>query len=375
MPHSSKMSSSSRKRMSASRSSIMYTNAVYFPNSKIYDGATPGQTNYSCVNHVYYAHANVAADGSVFLSDEWADIQAPCDGVRGGLGSLMHLKEAHPHLQVVLSIGGISSSETFPIVASDALLRDNFARSARGLLDASGLDGIDIDWEYPADYYQGADFLSLLASVRAHLPEEEYMVTAALPAQLAVLGNIDVARAARHLDFVNLKAYDFFGHWTHRSGHQAQLFAPSSSSSRGGSSSGSSDEQPSGAGGAAYLTAHGCPPGKILLGIPAHGRSFLGVSGPGHRHRGAAGEGGSFAYNQLPRRHARETVDKRVGAAYCVGGDGGFVSYDTPETVRMKAAYCKQKGLGGLFYWSGPNDSQDKSRSLIAAGFRALHSS
>lgn len=77
------------------------------------------------------------------LSDEWADAGAPVDGVYGGLGSLMHLKQKHPHLQVVLSIGGGAASEIFPIVASSTLLRDNFARSALGLVEASGLDGID----------------------------------------------------------------------------------------------------------------------------------------------------------------------------------------------------------------------------------------
>lgn len=65
------------------------------------------------------------------------------DGVQGGLGSLMYLKEQHPHLQVVLSIGGGASAAVFPVVAGNTLTRDNFARSAKGLVDASGLDGID----------------------------------------------------------------------------------------------------------------------------------------------------------------------------------------------------------------------------------------
>jgi GH18 family chitinase len=77
------------------------------------------------------------------LSDEWADATAPCDGVHGALGSLMHLKQRYPHLQVVLSVGGSASAETFPVIASNSILRDNFARSARGMVDASGLDGID----------------------------------------------------------------------------------------------------------------------------------------------------------------------------------------------------------------------------------------
>lgn len=40
----------------------------------------------------------------------------------------MHLKQRHPHLQVVLSVGGSTASEVFPVVASSTLLRDNFAR-------------------------------------------------------------------------------------------------------------------------------------------------------------------------------------------------------------------------------------------------------
>lgn len=55
----------------------------------------------------------------------------------------MHLKQRFPHLQVILSIGGTNSAETYPVVASNAILRDNFARAARGLVEASGLDGLD----------------------------------------------------------------------------------------------------------------------------------------------------------------------------------------------------------------------------------------
>lgn len=58
----------------------MYTNAVYFPNERIYQGDTPGAMNYGCINHVYYAFANVSPDGGVFVSlskfsshDNWAN--------------------------------------------------------------------------------------------------------------------------------------------------------------------------------------------------------------------------------------------------------------------------------------------------------------
>ncbi|KAF7537224.1 hypothetical protein G7054_g3894 [Neopestalotiopsis clavispora] len=292
--------SSSRRRMATSVANVMFTNAVYFPNYKIYSGASPGMLNYGCISHVFYAFASVAVDGSVF---------------------------------VILSVGGGNSSEVFPVLASDALLRDNFGRSARGLVEASGFDGIDICWEYPSDVQQGADFVALLDATRVHLPADEYFLTAALPASQSILQCIDIRTAAHYLDMVNLMAYDFYGSWTHRSGHHSQLYAMNK-------------DEPSGTSGIAFLIGAGCPAKKINLGIPLYGRSFLGVSGPGHRFKAVGGEDGTFDYNQLPRKGAKEQVDKRIGAAMCVGGDGGFVTYDNPDTVKMKATYCKQKGLG-----------------------------
>lgn len=46
----------------------MYTNAVYFPNHRIYQGESPGMLNYACINQVYYAYANVSDNGGVFVS-------------------------------------------------------------------------------------------------------------------------------------------------------------------------------------------------------------------------------------------------------------------------------------------------------------------
>jgi len=107
-----------------------------------------------------------------------------------------------------------------------------------------------------------------------------------------------------------------------------------------------SKDEPSGASGVQYIMASGVPAKKILLGIPLFGRSFLHVNGPGHKNRGCAGDDGSFEYNTLPRRGTKEQVDKRACAAQCVGADGGFITYDNPDTVKMKATFCKQKGLG-----------------------------
>lgn len=192
----------------------------------------------------------------------------------------------------------------------------------------------EVVWEYPYDPQQGHDFLALLATVRLHLPEDHYTLTAALPANRVVLQNIPLQGVAEYVDFINLMAYDFFGSWTPKSGHHSQLYPVHK------------DEE-SGANGVQYVLSQGFPSKKVLLGVPLYGRSFLGAAGPGQKFKGAGGdEAGTFEYKALPLNGTKESVDKKAIAAQCIGADGGFVSYDNPDTVKTKAQFCKQKGLG-----------------------------
>ncbi|KAL8634396.1 MAG: hypothetical protein Q9228_008009 [Teloschistes exilis] len=123
-----------------------------------------------------------------------------------------------------------------------------------------------------------------------------------------------------------------------------------------------------------YMISKKVPAKKIVLGIPAYGHSFLGVSLINQTYKGSGGQDGTFEYNQLPRPGTKEQVDRQAVAAYCVGGDGGLVTYDNPETVKMKAQYVQKEKLGGLFYWTGPGDTKG-ARSLVAAGYQGLHAS
>lgn len=71
------MTSPKKPKLSASMANVSYTNAVYFPNDRIYKGDTPGQLNYGCVNQVYYAYAAVSPDGSVFVSAPFLECFPP----------------------------------------------------------------------------------------------------------------------------------------------------------------------------------------------------------------------------------------------------------------------------------------------------------
>ena len=217
-----------------------------------------------------------------------------------------------------------------------------------------------VDWEHPSDPQQGQDYVRLLSRLREVLPAPRYVLATCLPAGQWALRNIDLSKAQQYLDLINIMAYDFSGPWTNKTGHQAQLYTPS----RGSGVSCQSAVN--------YVLSTGVQPKKILLGIPVYGRSFLGSSNINQRYVGIGGEDGAFDYNDLPRPGSKEHHDDKVGAAYCSGGDGGFVTYDTPRTVQLKAKFATKTNLGGLFYWQMAADARGP-RSLIETGYNTLH--
>ncbi len=222
-----------------------------------------------------------------------------------------------------------------------------------------------VDWEHPSNPSQGKQYVQMLAALRKDLPAPNYLLTSALPAGEWALNDIDLGKASKFLDFINSMTYDLSGPWTDVCGHHAQLYSPQNPHNDAAKISGDSA--------VSYLISKGVPSEKILLGIPTYGRSFLGASAVGSRYNGHGGGEGTFEYRDLPRPEAIVHYDDEVTAVYCVGGDGGFVTYDDYNTVRVKAEYAKQRALGGLFYWTGTGDGSD-TKSLVEAGFRTLHS-
>jgi chitinase len=68
----------------------------------------------------------------------------PVDGAEGCLRAFTQLKQQYSELKVILSIGGGGKgSENFARVARSPLAVQNFARTAREVVDCFGLDGID----------------------------------------------------------------------------------------------------------------------------------------------------------------------------------------------------------------------------------------
>ncbi|KAJ5726597.1 uncharacterized protein N7483_007954 [Penicillium malachiteum] len=343
---------------------LNYVNGSYFPSWRIYRGQNPSSMNLAKTTHVFYAFLRVRSDGSIYHLDEKADLQYPTNETTGCLHAFRALRDQQfPHLKLIVSIGGSSGSQPFKALASERQSRRRLAQNMRQFVDQYKLNGVDVDWEHPSDPADGRNYVLLLEELRRSLPAPQYLLTTALPVGEWCLKHIDVAKAAEHVDFVNLMCYDFAGPWTGLSGHQSQLYAPTRPFNDFAKRSGHDAVK--------YFLARGVKSRKLVFGVPVYARSFLGVDGVGQRFTGHSGEGGTFEYRDLPLSEAKEFSDPKLGAAGSVGGEGGFLSYDLPSTVQMKAEYVRANNLGGLFYWTGVADDAGP-RSLVSAGYDVL---
>lgn len=232
--------------------------------------------------------------GKSYPPDTWADPTrfAP-DEFRGNFKEIAKLKAKYPQLKVMISIGGWTLTAPFSDMAKDPKRRALFVRSAVNFMSKYGFDGIDIDWEYPVvrkgtgpdgkdipgDPADTKNYTALMGELRQALDAKgqnenrKFYLSAAVPAAPKTFAHIELGKVAQSVDWFNLMAYDYHGSFDAsppKTGHLASLFPGTSGSVPDPFGP---DDFNTDAAVKAYLAA-GVPPQKIIMGVPAYGRSF-----------------------------------------------------------------------------------------------------
>lgn len=283
----------------------------------------------SYVTHVNYAfgHVSETFDGVTVDNPE-------------RLKSIVALKKGHPGFKVILSIGGWESGG-FSEMVSTKETRDAFCRDCKRVVDEFGLDGIDIDWEYPTSGVAGISsspkddkrFTKLLAGIRKAIgPDKTLTIATDASGKF-----IDFRNCVKYLDFVNIMSYDMGNAPLHHS-------ALYSSDITGFSTFDAV---------AAHLAA-GVPRKKLVVGMPFYGRGGKAVKG--------------MRYNKIATDTTyRKAWSEKSQAPYLAGDDGTLlVGYDDPESITAKCRFIHYNGLRGAMYWeySGDNETNDLARAV-----------
>ncbi|KAJ9072586.1 hypothetical protein DSO57_1025966 [Entomophthora muscae] len=192
----------------------------------------PWALPYNKITHLNYAFGS--------LHTHATPAKITFDDAVDGLKLREVTQRAHANqAKVLISLGGWTGSQTFSTVVRNATLRAEFIHNAMRFVGKEyGLDGIDIDWEYPGrqgircnvvDGNDSQNYLMLLKELRAALdvafPNQHKLITGAVrtspfdgadgrPMQ-------DVSAFAKYFDFINIMSYDIFNSLSNTTGPNA----------------------------------------------------------------------------------------------------------------------------------------------------------
>lgn len=355
---------------------------------------TPADIPADQLTHVNYAFGLIGTDGRARLGNTVADIGRADPSAIGELGGhfrqLKTLKERHPHLRILMSIGGWSGSGQFSGVAATVHERRAFVASCVELFLTRWpgvFDGIDIDWEYPVccgmpeNGYRPEDRRNctlLFRELRRQLDalgaetDQRYLLTAAMPAGHELPVNcFELRDTAEILDWINVMTYDMDD--SERSG--ITNFNAPFRSPREDPRPPAELEALSVDGTIGVYEEAGVPRERIVVGVPFFGRKFTGVpAGNNGLHQPFIGAMSvpyhAVVTDYLPTYQRFWHPEADVPWLYDAGS-GTMLSYDDSASIARKTDYVVAEGLGGVMAWELSGDDADWSL-LTAVSSRLL---
>ncbi|OQP66129.1 glycosyl hydrolase family 18 protein [Niastella populi] len=254
---------------------------------------------YNKLTHINYAFALPTWNGGLQpLENAWK------------LQSLVSQAHAR-NVKVCIAVGGWNNGDdgAFESLAANATYRTNFVNALIGMVNQYGLDGVDMDWEYPDNGASANNYVALMSQLSTELHNRGKILTAAV---VGINGSSILSSVFNVVDFLNLMAYDYnsFDHSTFSYAQQSLN----------------------------YWKGRGLPASKAVLGVPFYGRPSW------------------ETFTQLVNRGANPNADVFNG-----------VGYNGITTIKNKTNLAWDQG-GGIMIWELSGDfGAGNSNSLLSA--------
>ena len=341
--------------------------AYIFPRNR---ALQPAEIAAKQLTRVNYAFANIQ-DGRIVTG-------SPVD--EANFATLVSLKQQNPTLGVLVSVGGWLWSGNFSDMALTKESRSRFIESVVEFVDHYKLDGLDIDWEYPGMIGAGnrfrpedkRNYTLLVKELRERFNREQsrlgrtLLLSVAAGASTEFIAHTEMGRVQRYLDTVNLMAYDYYEPGSEKiSGNHAPLYTNPADPKRV-----SADRS------VLEFEHAGVPPRKIVLGVPFYGHVWgdvgptdHGLFQPGVPVPNAFANYGNIVTSMLQQGFTRYW-DAAASVPYLYSEQKRqFVSYEDTESLALKCAYVRRKGLAGVMFWEYMGDPTGALLSTINGVF------
>lgn len=333
--------------------------AAYWPS---FDAFPASSIDTAYFTHIYYAFLLPEPETYRLNLTSFDQVKIP---------EFMHsLRTRNPPVKTLLSIGGGGNDPVvFSKMASTVATRAIFINSTIEVGRRYGFDGVDLDWEFPANDEDMSNLALLYQQWQKAIIAEakicgkpRLLLTSAVYYASKFVSDEPRSYPAdairKYVDWVSPMCFDFHGSWENFTGAHSALYDRNSNFSTSF--------------GIGSWIQSGVPPEKIVLGLPLYGKTWNlrdpNVNGIGGPAVGVGPGDGILSYNQIVEfnSHNDEAVvfHGKTVSFYSFAGDS-WIGYDDATSIRMKVQYAWSMGLGGYFFWAL---GQDRDWALSSEG-------
>lgn len=339
---------------------VLVSSLFFFPGSLVlaqqitvgyYAAWNSSDLPFNKVEYSHLTHINVAF--AYPLSN------ASLGFLEGGIPFPSLVSSAHAAgTKVLISLGGAANSYNFVNATASTALRRTLIDNLVNFLQANNYDGVDIDWETPANSTQTAQATALIQEMRLRFNQvsPSWLITMAVPPTDYGGQHFDFPNLLASVDWFNVMCYDFYGSWSGYAGHDAPLYQPPADPTRAGSDSSA----------VVYMVLRGVPKSKFVLGVPFYAVQFY-ARGLYQRLTSSATSNPVYAdaLNDLATGWVYHWDDV-AKVPYLMNADSTqFITFEDTNSVKLKVAFSVHQRLAGVMIW-------ELSQDLVSNGSQPL---